>query len=242
MSNNKITDATYDLGASVTAWHSAMTATTPDPPSRPAIKDAFRRRLQANGLGIGKYDKALYMDVPTERIIEALGTYNPTYRGNLKKQVEPLVKMVAGDCASRYGYYAKCVGLAYAIPYVRHKQRRRWRATSQALALMAHWNEKFPSFRRFHDCYVTPAGVKLINTECDLLRRNVVPDRLQKNIDDHNVELVKQKLLKKEVTGQLWVNSGNNLIFTDASGVDHSLTNNPATTGVEVYNTYGGKK
>ena len=164
-------------------------------------KQIFRRRLWREGIPDKEKDYykrgTIYIDVPEEKILRALATYNPIYRGNLKTYAEPLLKMIAGDLSCRYGVLYFQAGLAMSLPYVRYKTRRRYRATDKALILMEAWRENFPSFRRFYDCYVTPKGVKQIKAECDLLREGGLPSRISALQDEQNAVLVAQKLVGK---------------------------------------------
>lgn len=152
-------------------------------------KTIFKKKVRQLNASPTKYK--YFYHTTAEALVQALGDYNPVYGGLLKKDVEKLVMAALGAIVLNPAHPYYRAGILYGEPYIASRRRVRFRATAAFLGVLDHWNEKYPSFRPFYECYVRDKQRERIYKDCALLTLNVLPERFQKMMALHKQALEK---------------------------------------------------
>ena len=116
---------------------------------------------EERGTGVNRY----YRSVPCETVVEAFGWLNPVLNGRPKDFAQMLLNGLPSPCSGK-GYRWMELGLVYFTPPI-IGHRRSWnRTTAAGLALLKHWNEKFPKFRPFFQAYYDAKTEDQIMLDC----------------------------------------------------------------------------
>jgi hypothetical protein len=132
--------------------------------------------------------------VSCEDVIQTLGWWNPTHGGRPKMFVQKLLDGIPSACPGK-GMHWKGLGLMYFTPPVVGRSRSKNRTSVAGLALLKHWAENFPGFKRFFDAYYDPKCETEITLDCIDLALGVFPTRFQKVTDANKgkIEAKQQK-------------------------------------------------
>lgn len=109
---------------------------------------------------------AFYRHADEDKVIEALGDYNPLYSGRPKHLAMALLYAAAGRDSTRKAYMLQNAGLTYCLPSLVGVRKRAVRTSAVGLKLLDHWAEKFPKFAPFVAAFVTKKARKEIICDC----------------------------------------------------------------------------
>lgn len=132
-----------------------------------------------------------YRLVMPEIAIEAFGDINPVHCGRPKKIPMLMLNAIAYPANSQLieGFNYVASGLFMKMPCVAGRRKTQVRTTVTGLALLRHWSEKFPNFKRFHDAYHDRKKVDEIKADCALMILGHVPGRITKRLEAHEKAL-----------------------------------------------------
>lgn len=160
----------------ITTWPIMQPATLPTPvPNMPFVghKKGHRipevdRRLGKLWVTHGTENKvfAFYRHADEDKVIEALGDYNPLYSGRPKHLAMALLYAAAGRDSTRKAYMLQNAGLTYCLPSLVGVRKRAVRTSAVGLKLLDHWAAKFPKFAPFVAAFVTKKARKEIICDC----------------------------------------------------------------------------
>lgn len=109
---------------------------------------------------------AFYRHADEDKVIEALGDYNPLYSGRPKHLAMALLYAAAGRDSTRKAYMLQNAGLTYCLPSLVGVRKRAVRTSAVGLKLLDYWAEKFPKFAPFVAAFVTKKARKEIICDC----------------------------------------------------------------------------
>lgn len=109
---------------------------------------------------------AFYRHADEDKVIEALGDYNPLYSGRPKHLAMALLYAAAGRDSTRKAYMLQNAGLTYCLPALVGVRKRAVRTSAVGLKLLDYWAEKFPKFAPFVAAFVTKKARKEIICDC----------------------------------------------------------------------------
>jgi len=117
----------------------------------------------------------------SDDLIERLGDYNPVYGRKLKKSVADLV-MAASGGVRKPDIPLLHFGLMYRYPPIPMKRATVLYPSWSSFALMDHWAERFPGFRRFHACFIDKKTKAKVREDWGLLVHDILPDEIAERL------------------------------------------------------------
>lgn len=109
---------------------------------------------------------AFYRHADEDKVIEALGDYNPLYAGRPKHLAMALLYAAGGRDSTKKAYILQNAGLTYRLPHLVGVRKGGVRTSAVGLKLLDYWAEKFPKFAPFVTAFVTKKARKEIICDC----------------------------------------------------------------------------
>lgn len=123
--------------------------------------------------------------------IAVFGNTNPLYNGRPNQLAATMLQLASAPDRRAPGIMRlKNMGLVFSMPFIAGKRKITFRLSSEGVALLDHWANRYKRFRPFVDAYLTKKARKEIACLCIDLQLGVLPAEFDTMLAEHGRRMI----------------------------------------------------